>query len=131
MICMSNHQHQGGCHCGAVRYQITLNTALKNQRILSCNCSMCEKYAFLHLIVKRSRFQLLTDQQNLSRYQFNQNIAKHYFCRYCGVKSFYQPRSHPNDWSVNVRCLDDFADQTFNIEPFDGKNWEKNINHIQ
>ncbi len=127
---MHSYEYQGGCHCGAIRYKITLTESLEDADILLCNCSMCEKFAFLHLIVPQSQFALLTDQKNLHNYQFNQKIAKHYFCKNCGVKSFYRPRSHPDAWSINVRCIDNFSHHQLKIRNFDGKNWEQNIDNI-
>lgn len=128
---MQSYEYQGGCHCGDVRYKITLSHPLEKSEILLCNCSMCEKFAYLHLIVAKEHFSLITDPKHLHNYQFNKKIAKHYFCKNCGVKSFYQPRSHPNAWSINVRCIDDFSQYQLNIKDFDGKNWEQNIDNIR
>lgn len=127
---MNTKQYQGGCHCGEVRFEINLTNTLENQDIVACNCSMCEKLAFLHLIIPKLQFTLSTDWKNLNNYQFNKKIAKHYFCNTCGIKSFYQPRSHPDCWSINARCLDNFSKFQLNIKNFDGKNWEKNIQSI-
>lgn len=127
---MNTFQYKGGCHCGNVRFNINLHNPIETEEITLCNCSICEKLSYLHLFVNKEDFELTTQIENLTCYQFNQNIAEHYFCSSCGIKSFYQPRSHPDSWSVNVRCLDDFSQLDFNVKNFDGKNWENNIHTI-
>lgn len=111
----------GGCHCGAVRFEVALPARVEAQ---SCNCSMCEKVGFIHIIVPESRFRLTAGEGRLTEYTFNTGVAKHLFCTVCGVKSFYRPRSNPDGWSINARCLDETPDLAINIEPFDGRNWE-------
>jgi hypothetical protein len=119
--------YTGGCHCGAVRYQIQV----ENLEAVDCNCSICRKKGFIHLIVPESRFTLLQGADALSTYTFNSGIAKHHFCRHCGIHSFYRPRSHPEGYDVNLRCLDGNAISQFQIAPFDGQNWEEQIEQIQ
>ena len=111
----------GGCHCGAVRFEAALPEHVEAQ---SCNCSICAKTGFVHVIVPESRFRLLQGADSLETYSFNTGVARHHFCRTCGVKSFYRPRSNPDGWSVNARCLDDAESLDISIEPFDGRNWE-------
>jgi hypothetical protein len=111
----------GGCHCGAVRFQVDLPRQVEVQ---SCNCSVCAMTGFLHVIVPESRFRLMTDEAALTAYTFNTGVARHLFCSSCGVKSFYRPRSNPDGWSVNARCLDTTDGLELNIEAFDGQNWE-------
>ena len=113
----------GGCHCGAVRFEAALPARVTAQY---CNCSMCEKVGFIHLIVPESRFRLTEGGEHLSDYTFNTGTAHHLFCKACGVKSFYRPRSNPDGWSVNARCLDDADALVIDIEPFDGRRWEQN-----
>lgn len=120
--------HQGGCHCGQVRFQVLAPPILVVQ---SCNCSMCDKTGFLHLLVSRSRFQLLQGADQLTTYTFNTGVAQHLFCKTCGIKSFYIPRSHPDGYSVNARCLDPETIERLEIEPFDGRNWEANIEALR
>jgi hypothetical protein len=115
--------HRGGCHCGAVRFEVDAPADLE---VWSCNCSMCSKNAFLHLIVPASRFRLLTPWQRLTTYTFNTGVAQHMFCNTCGIESFYIPRSNPDGYSVNVRCLDAGTVQSMDVKPFDGRNWESN-----
>ena len=111
----------GGCHCGAVRFEAALPEVIEAQ---SCNCSICQMTGYVHIIVPKSRFRLLEGQAALTSYRFNTGAADHLFCLVCGVKSFYRPRSNPDGWSVNARCLDDAEGLDIRIEPFDGKNWE-------
>ena len=113
----------GGCHCGGVRFEVALPEAVEAQ---TCNCSMCAKTGFVHVIVPESRFRITKGVERLAEYTFNTRVAKHLFCSEFGVKSFYRPRSNPDGWSVNARCLDDVDGVTLNITPFDGQNWEAN-----
>ncbi len=111
----------GGCHCGAVRFEVALPARVEAQ---ACDCSMCEKVGFIHLIVAESRFRLTAGEEKITHYRFNSGVADHMFCSVCGVKSFYRPRSNPDGWSVNARCLDDADALQIVVEPFDGRNWE-------
>ncbi len=111
----------GGCHCGAVRFEASMPEVIEAQ---SCNCSICQMTGFVHIIVPKSRFRLLEGQAALTSYRFNTGAADHLFCLVCGIKSFYRPRSNPDGWSVNARCLDDADALDIRIEPFDGRNWE-------
>jgi len=111
----------GGCHCGAVRFEAALPTSVVAQ---SCNCSICEKTGFIHIIVPESRFRLIQGGDALTSYVFNTGVARHLFCSVCGIKSFYRPRSNPDGWSVNARCLDNAEALDIRIEAFDGRNWE-------
>lgn len=113
--------HRGGCHCGAVRFEVD---APARVAALDCNCSICRMTGFLHLIVPAARFRLLTGADALSEYTFNTGAAKHRFCRICGVKSFYIPRSHPDGVDVNVRCLDRATIEAVDITPFDDNDRE-------
>lgn len=114
--------HKGGCHCGKVRFEVDAPADLE---VLDCNCSICSKTGYLHLIVPRSRFRLLAGEEALSTYTFNTGTAKHYFCATCGIKPFYVPRSHPDGYSVNTRCLDPGTVRSVAITEFDGRNWER------
>jgi hypothetical protein len=108
--------HRGGCHCGGVRFEIE---APSRVLVLDCNCSMCRMTAFQHLIVPASRFKLLQGADLLSEYRFNTGVARHLFCRVCGVKSFYVPRSHPDGYSVNLRCIDAGTVEHAEVQLFD------------
>lgn len=113
----------GGCHCKAVRFEAQLPEVVEAQ---ACNCSVCEQTGFVHIIVPEARFRLVRGEDKLSTYTFNTGVAQHLFCSVCGIKSFYRPRSNPDGWSVNARCLDDPDSLDIRIEAFDGRNWEAN-----
>ena len=114
--------HTGGCHCGRVRFAVVAPRVLN---VTDCNCSICSKSGYLHLIVPKSRFRLLSGEDVLTTYRFNTGTARHLFCSVCGIKAFYVPRSHPEGYSVNARCLDEGTIAQMQVGPSDGKNWEK------
>lgn len=115
--------HSGGCHCGAVRFDVDLPHAFE---VEDCNCSICAMSGNIHVIVPAKRFRLLQGEDSLTEYTFKTGAAKHRFCKVCGVKSFYIPRSNPDGYAVTYRCLDDWMDLDVTINPFDGQNWEAN-----
>jgi hypothetical protein len=106
----------GGCHCGAVRFEAEVSDPVE---LLDCRCSICAKTSYLHLIVSHEDFRLLSDPAMLSSYRFGTRTAEHLFCARCGIKSFYQPRSHPDAWSLSYRALDPGHGLTARITPFD------------
>lgn len=112
----------GSCHCGAVTFEAK---APADATVLICNCSICKMTGFQHLIVNHDQFKLLSGEDKLTQYQFNTKQAKHLFCIQCGVKSFYQPRSHPESWSININCIDNIDPNTWQTQNFDGQNWEQ------
>ena len=111
----------GGCHCQAVRFVAELPES--PVPALSCNCSICAATGFLHIMVPHKDFELISGRDSLTSYRFGTGAAEHLFCRVCGIKSFYQPRSHPEAWSVNANCLDEPPELA--VEEFDGRNWER------
>lgn len=113
--------HRGGCHCGRVRFEVI---APKRLSVSECNCSICSKAGYLHLIVPAARFKLISGSDTLKTYSFNTHTAKHLFCSVCGVKSFYVPRSHPDGISVNARCIDSETIEELTVTPLDGREWE-------
>ena len=115
--------HKGGCHCGQVRFEVEAPSDLS---LSECNCSICYIGGYQHLIVPKSMFKILQGEGQLATYEFNTGVARHYFCKHCGVKSFYVPRSHPEGISVNARCLDQDTIASATLTPFDGRNWEQN-----
>ncbi|NIT12841.1 MAG: GFA family protein [Candidatus Dadabacteria bacterium] len=119
--------HKGSCHCKAVEFEIEAPEKITVQQ---CNCSICSMTGFLHLIVPKSGFKLLKGKDNLSTYTFNTGVAKHTFCKTCGIKPFYIPRSNPDGYSINLRCLDQSGFKEIKIEQFDGKNWEENAQKL-
>ena len=118
--------YSGGCHCGAIRFEVEAPERIESG---DCNCSICTKSGYLHLIVPKSRFKLLQGESELSTYTFRTGVAKHHFCRTCGIKSFYIPRSNPDGYDVNVRCLEP-EPKEITIEPFDGRNWELHAHEL-
>lgn len=119
--------HTGGCHCGSVQFEIDAPAEVEASR---CNCSICVMCGFLHLFVSRKNFRLVKGDDALTTYTFNTGVAQHFFCRHCGIKSFYVPRSHPDGLSINVNCLDRTTIASVEETPFDGSNWEQNISDL-
>jgi hypothetical protein len=115
--------YAGSCHCGRVRFRVT--AAL--DRLVDCDCSVCTRKGFIHLIVAPAQFELLAGENDLVLYQFNTKTARHQFCRVCGIHPFYVPRSDPDKLDVNVRCLEGVDLSTLTITPFDGRHWEEAV----
>jgi len=120
--------HRGGCHCGRVRFEVEAPSDIE---VHECNCSICTKSGYLHLIVPGESFSLLQGEESLTTYTFNTGMAKHRFCSLCGVKSFYHPRSHPEGISVNVRCLDEGTVKKIQVVPFNGEEWEAHVQELR
>ena len=120
--------HTGGCHCGRVRFEVEAPAEIE---VADCNCSVCSKVGYLHLIVPAERFKLTSGRDALTTYTFNTGVAKHHFCSVCGVKSFYVPRSHPDGISVNARCLDAGTIESMRVTPFNGREWESSRGTLQ
>jgi hypothetical protein len=118
---------KGGCHCGAVAYEVL---APDEVELIACNCTICAMTGYQHLIVPKERFRLLSGKRKLTNYTFETGAAKHFFCSVCGVKSFYVPRSHPDGYSVNFRCLDAETFTSVLTTDFDGRNWEQHIDEL-
>ena len=125
--CKQMTTHKGGCHCGRVRFEVTAPADLE---LTQCNCSICRMSGHLHLIVPKSDFNLIGGEDDLETYRFNSGEAQHFFCRHCGVKSWYIPRSHPDGVSVNANCLEPDSIESRQITQFDGANWEQNIHKM-
>jgi hypothetical protein len=119
-------RYLGSCHCGAVTFEVEAPADLE---VEDCNCSICAKSGFWHLILPLSRFRLLSGEEHLTTYTFNTGVARHTFCRVCGIKPFYTPRSNPDGISVNARCLEP-RPRTLRIVPFDGRDWEANAHRL-
>ncbi|MEM9136699.1 MAG: GFA family protein [Cyanobacteria bacterium P01_F01_bin.42] len=109
-----------------MKFEIECPTEIE---VEDCNCSICSKTGFLHLILPLSKFTLLEGSENLETYTFNTGVAKHTFCKVCGVKPFYTPRSNPDGIDVNVRCLDTRPDK-INVVKFNGRAWEDNAHKL-
>lgn len=118
--------YPGSCHCGAIKFEVEAPEKLK---CADCNCSICTKAGYLHLIVPRSKLRILQGKEHITTYTWGTRVAQHTFCKRCGIKPFYIPRSNPDGYDVNVRCLDPFPSE-MEIELFDGQNWEKNAHKV-
>ncbi|MGY3560276.1 hypothetical protein ACVWXP_003545 [Bradyrhizobium sp. USDA 4463] len=114
--------HHGSCHCGSVKFHVSAPRELSAVR---CNCSICQMSGFVHLLVTGDKLHIECGEECLTMYQFNKNIARHTFCRVCGVKPFYRPRSNPSGFSINIRCLDRKTIEHIRITEFDGERWEQ------
>lgn len=126
---MSLITHRGSCHCGAVRFEVDAPARIA---AIDCNCSICAKTAFLHLIVPQTQFRLLAGADALAEYRFGTGVARHLFCRHCGVKCHYVPRSNPDGIDVNVRCLDAATIAAIDIESFDGRGaWDEQAGRLR
>ena len=119
--------HKGGCHCGAIRFEVALAAHVE---VEDCNCSICAMSGNDHIIVPASRFRLLQGEASLTEYRFNTGVARHLFCKVCGVKSFYIPRSNPDGVAVTWRCIDDWQDLNATVNRFDGQNWEQHAHTL-
>lgn len=114
--------YHGSCHCGTVTFEIDADLS----RLVRCNCSVCTKKGGIFKVVPPEKFRLQAGRDNLRLYQFNTKVSEHYFCQTCGIHPFGHPRSSPGEFLINVRCLDDFdlESEKYEIEVFDGRNWE-------
>ena len=120
--------HGGACHCGSVKFEIDASADLD---VYECNCSICSRTGYLHVFVAAGQFRLLSGREELVSYRFNTRVANHLFCGTCGVKPFYVPRSHPDGYSVNLRCLEKANVRNVTVIPFDGANWETSIGALR
>jgi hypothetical protein len=118
---------EGGCHCGRVKIKVKVPLEVQVRR---CNCSICQMSGYLHHFVDKSDMKILQGEEDLSEYRFNTGVARHLFCRNCGIKAFYIPRSHPDGFSVNLRCLKLNEKIRVSVSDFDGLHWEKNIDGL-
>jgi len=118
----------GGCHCQAILFRCRRQA---DNTLIRCHCSLCTPVAYLHWLVPHEDFQLLRGRANLVEYRFNTHSAAHWFCATCGVKSFYQPRSHPECYSINARCLTENLWRQWPIQDFNGAQWEAHIQELK
>jgi hypothetical protein len=119
-------KYSGSCHCKAVTFEVEAPSSVE---IEDCNCSICSKFGYLHLIVPKRDFNIISGEQHLSTYTFNSGVAEHTFCSVCGVKPFYIPRSNPDGVDVNLRCLDEQPEKVTIVE-FNGQSWEENAHTL-
>jgi len=123
---MTDNWKKGSCHCNRVQFRFRSNF----DRVLRCNCSLCHMKGFLHIEIGQNDFELLKGQDDLSHYEFNTKTAEHFFCKVCGVQSFYVPRSDPDGYVVNATCVEGLDVGTLNIVEFDGQNWESSYDDL-
>ncbi|WP_427452657.1 GFA family protein [Litorimonas sp. WD9-15] len=121
---MSDITHRGGCHCGAVQFEFDAPAKVD---VTDCNCSMCRMTGYEHVFVPQEKLRFLFGDDALTTYTFNTGAAKHKFCNICGIKPLYRPRSHPDAWSVNLRCVEAGTMEVARRIAFDGDDWEGNI----
>lgn len=115
-----NKTYQGSCHCGAVRYEVTMDL----QNAVACNCSMCGRSGTLLAFVGVDQFKLLSGADSLTDYQFNKHVIHHTFCKVCGIKPFASGVDLKGNETraINVRCLADVDVDKLPIHHYDGKN---------
>ncbi|MGK5029847.1 GFA family protein [Janthinobacterium sp. MDT1-19] len=101
---------RGSCHCGAVRFQVRLTDGLKTAR--RCNCSYCRMRGAIAVSAALQDIEITSAEELLTLYQFHTMQAKHYFCSKCGIYTHHQRRSKPDQFGINVACLE-------GISPFD------------
>lgn len=102
MTTRSIQTYPGSCHCGAVRFEIDTDFP----ELTTCDCSICRRKNALMVKVHQSNFRLLAGAESLSEYQFNTMNARHYFCKVCGIYPFHRKRVAPDNFGVNVFCLE-------------------------
>ncbi|MFS1526426.1 GFA family protein [Microbulbifer sp. 2304DJ12-6] len=119
-------KYKGSCHCQAIQFEIDAPDIIEAD---DCNCSICSKSGFLHLILPHSKFKITKGEESLSTYTFNTGVAKHTFCKRCGIKPFYTPRSNLDGIDINVNCLDT-KPKKINITNFNGENWEQHAHEV-
>ena len=120
---------EGGCHCERLRFRIDSDMKSATQ----CNCSICTKKGMINHRVAPERFKILRGGESLGLYQFNTLTAKHWFCKHCGIHVFSNPRRAPDQYAVNLRCLDDFDAIVAGLEiaNFDGQHWEESMRRAE
>jgi hypothetical protein len=110
--------HQGSCHCGSVRYEVTAEFT----EGMRCNCTHCKRKGFLLAFVPESSFTLKSGEENLTQYQFNKKHIDHLFCKTCGVESFARGADHEGNVmiAINLNCLLDFDTTSIKVTEYDG-----------
>ncbi|GAA3928378.1 GFA family protein [Litoribacillus peritrichatus] len=113
--------HKGSCHCGAVEFTVNLPNGIEGP--YRCNCSLCDRRGAIAAPVQMEEFKVTKGEEFLTLYQFNTQVAKHYFCAQCGIYTHHQRRSNPSQFSYNVACLEGINSQDIECVGFiDGVN---------
>ncbi len=110
-------KYSASCHCGNVK--LTLETDLKI--VKQCNCSICKRKNAKMNILPKDAIISISGEENLSTYQFGTNVAKHYFCKNCGIYTHHQRKSDPNGIGVNIGCIDDIDSFQYDADVLDMK----------
>ncbi|MDO5647144.1 GFA family protein [Paracoccus sp. (in: a-proteobacteria)] len=110
----------GACHCGAVTFRVRLRDGLNSAR--RCTCSLCRMRGAVVVSARLADIQILTGQDHLTLYQFNTGVARHYFCKTCGVYTHHQRRSNPEEYGINLACLDGQTPFLEQVDVMDGVN---------
>src|SRR5438309_2664720 len=110
---------EGSCHCGAVRFRVRLANGLRTAR--RCTCSYCRMRGAIAVSADLGGVDILAGADALTVYTFNTGTAKHFFCSKCGIYTHHQRRSNPNQYGVNVACLEGMSPFDFQEVPvYDG-----------
>ena len=111
--------YQGGCHCQAVRYEISMALS----KAITCNCSICSKTGTVLTFVPEAQFKLLSGEDSLTDYQFGKERLHHLFCKRCGIRSFARGSKPGGEamTAINIRCLDDVDLASIPTQQYDGK----------
>ena len=101
---MTEKEYFGSCHCGEIQFKIVSGFP----ELTTCDCSICIRKNALMVKVHERNFTLIKGESFLSEYQFHTNTAHHYFCKNCGIYPFHRKRVTPDNFRINVYCLEGF-----------------------
>ena len=85
---MEQH-YEGGCHCGAVQYEVDLDL---EKGTIRCNCSLCSKSRAWFAFTPADKFQLKSGDDKSIQYRWTPpnrerpNLT-YYICSTCGVRT--------------------------------------------
>lgn len=117
---MSATTHHGSCHCGAIKFETISALA----ELTTCDCSLCIKKNAVMVKVHKSEFRLLSSADDLSEYQWNTRVARHYFCGTCGIYTHHQKTSAPDHFGINIFCLDGVDPSHIHVRETEGANMD-------
>ena len=110
-------KHKGACHCKNIEFEVETNL----EKIVQCNCSICIRRNAKMIMIPKENFTLTKGESDLVLYQFNSNIAKHYFCMKCGIYTHHNRKSDPNGMGVNLGCIEELDATDYEPIAFDGR----------